>query len=187
MKVLTDDISSWASSLDDFKPEYTPIKVWNPIQFYTLSGRKLTILLDNFEPITDLHYALYSPKEERYYLKEFPNLPMGQMLFYKTDENWDSYDVILNSIRRYIDDKNIYLLLTAEQIKDTTEKLKRLYKANLQGEGKLDYKLYIEIVRESLAYEDYKDKLKGSTGYLTVCKGFEDRLAVLWKSAYKLK
>ena len=186
MKLITDDISSWAKSLDDFKPEYTPVKVWNTIQFYALQGKKTTIALDNFDPIPELKYALFSPQEDRYYFKSFPNLPMWLMLFYKTDKDWDSYDVLLNNIRRYVSDGNIYLLLTPEQVKDTQNKLGSLYRANLDGDGQLDYKIYIQIVELALKYENYKDIGKNLTGYRSVCNDFDEKLAELWKTAFEL-
>ena len=184
MNLLTDDISSWAKSLDDFKPEYTPVKVWNTIQFYSLAGKKTTIALDNFEPISELHYALFSPQEGKYYYKEFPKFTMGEMLFYKCI---DEYDTVLDNIRRYVFDGNVWLLLTQEQVEATTAKLKSLYRANLSDDGQLDYKTYLKIVELSLRYENYKDIGKNLTGYRSVCKDFDDKLAELWKSAHSLK
>ena len=188
MNILTDDISSWAKTLEDFQPEYKAIPVWTPLQAYRLIGKKTVIELDNFEPIPDLHYALFSPKEGKYYLKEFPDIPMWLMLFYKTDEDWDSYDTFLNSFRRYVSDGNIFLLLTPEQVKDTSNKLERIGAGNhLPGDGKLDYRLYLKIVKEVLDYESYKDKCKNLTGFKTVCNQFEIRISELWKEAIKLK
>ena len=187
MKIQSDKISKWADTLEDFKPEYTSVEVRSPIEFYSLIGRKSTIELDNFDPIKDLHYALYSPKEKRYYLKEFSNLPMWLMLFYKTDPAWDSYDVEVNNYRRYISDGNLFLLLTKEQIGETSAKLEKLWKANLKGEGKLNYRIYIEIVRVTLQYENYKDIMKNAIGFRTVCNSFDIQLRDLWKKAVELK
>ena len=187
MNINSNEISKWANTLDDFKEEYTSVKIWSPIQFYALRGRISTIALDNFDPIPDLHYALYSPKEKRYYLKEFTNIPMWEMLFYKPDKAWDSYDTEVNNYLRYISDGNLFLLLTKEQIDDTTAKLVKLWKANLTGEGKLNYKIYIEIVRVALQYEDYKGNMKGATGYMTVCNSYDNKLIELWKWAHSIK
>ena len=184
MDLKTKDTIQWGESLGDFKPEYVSVKVWSPIQMYRLIGRRSVIALDNFEPIPCVHYALYSPQEKRYYLKEFPDVPLWLMMYYKTNHNWDSYDTFLNDFRRRVADKNVYLLLTKEQIDDTTAMLKKLYKANLNDDGKLDYKIYIKLVKELLDYEQYQDHGKNLTGYRTVCKGFDDRIAELWKSAH---
>ena len=187
MNLKSQDKIQWGESLEDFKPEYTYVQVKSPIECYRLIGKRTTILLDNFEPIPDLHYALYSPQEKRYYLKEFPDLPMWLMLFYKTNEDWDSYDTILNDFRRRVSDGNIFLLLTKDQVADTTEKLVKLYNANLNGDGKLDYRVYIEIVRMSLQYENYVSVSKTLVGFNSVCKGFDEKLAALWKLNVKNK
>jgi len=183
MHTYSDDIATWTDSLEDFKPEYTAVKVWTPIQCYSFIGKRTVILLDNFEPINDLHYALYSPQEKRYYLKEFPNVALWLMVFYKTEEAWDSYDAFLNDFRRRVSDGNVYLLLTEQQVKDTTAMLERLYKAQFKEEGKLPYKIYIELLDVSLKYEDYKDHGKSITGFKTVCSQFEDKINALWGKA----
>ena len=177
--------SEWATTLDDFKPEYLSVKVWDTIQFYQIQGRKTILALDNFEPISDLHYCVFSPKENRYYLHDFPNIPLAKMKYYDTDEKWDSYDALLNSLRRYIEDKNLFLLLRPDQVANTSDMLRRLWKSNLKGDGKLSYQVYIKLANESLMYEDYKDRLKGTTGYLTICNQFESRIQELWLSATK--
>ena len=188
MNLKSDDISQWGESLDDFKPEYSPVKVWSPIQFYTLQGKRTTIALDNFIPIDfDLVYALYSPQEEKYYFKFFNNIPLGTVLFYKTDNEWDSWDLDLNNLRQRIDAGLIYLLLTPEQVNDTRSKLRSLYRANLSDDGQLDYKTYIKIVALALQYENYKDTCKSLTGYRSVCNDFDEKLAELWKTAFNLK
>ena len=187
MNLHSDDISKWTDSLGDFSPEYVSVRVWNAIQLYRLMGRKTVILLDNFEPIPDLHYSVFSAADKRYYLHIYPDIPLWLILFYKTDRDWDSYDAFVNSIRRYIEDGNIYLLLTTEQVSDTSNALRRLWNANLEGDGKLDYKIYLKIAETTLRYEDYKDHGKSLTGFKTVCKQFEDQIAELWKQAYSLK
>ena len=185
MKLQSNEHSQWVDSLKDFEPEYLSIRVWDTIQFYQIQGRKTTLIVDNFEPIPDLHYAVFSPKENRYYLHEFPNIPLVKMKYYDTDKSWDSYDSLLNSLRGYIEDKNLFLLLRPDQVTATTEMLKRLWKAELKGEGKLSYQLYIKLANESLNYEDYQDRLKGTTGYLTLCNQFQQRIQELWLSATK--
>jgi len=183
----SDDIAQWANSLADFSPEYTPVKAWSPIQYYRLSGKRTVIELGNFEPIPDLRYCLYSPQEERYYFKKFNNIPLGSVLFYDTDEAWDSWDRELNNFRQRIDAGLMYLLLTPGQVGDTTEKLVKLYKANLSDDGKLDYKIYIKLVDIYLRYEDYQDTSKSLTGYRTICNQFEEKIAELWKLAHTKK
>ena len=186
MQLKSDDNAKWGESLKDFEPEYTAVKVWHPIQMYRLIGKRTVISLDNFEP-TCGKYALYSPQERRYYLKTFPAISLWLMLFYKTNEDWDSWDRIVNDFRQRIGAGLIHLLLTEEEIKDMTEKLVKLYTTNLSDEGKLDYKLYIELADLSLRYEEYKDKSKSLTGFRTVCNTFETKIAELWKLAHTQK
>ena len=184
MKLQSDDISQWCDNLDCFLPEYKTVGCWSPIQFYMLKGRKTVISLDNLEPIPDLHYALYSPQEQRYYLKKFNNVPLGSVLFMKTDEEWDSWDVELNNFRQRIEASLITLLFTQEQVDSTTDILKRLWKANLEGEGKLDYRTYIRIVSTALNLEDYKTYGRELTGFKTICNQLQTEINELWKSAY---
>jgi hypothetical protein len=188
MILKSDDISQWFEKFEDVHPEYREIKVWHTIQCYRLQGRKTVISLDNFEPIPDLHYALYSPKEKRYYFKTYPqNIPLWLMMFYDPNGTWDSYDAITNSLRKYISDGTMYLLLTPEQISDTTQMLCRLWKSQLKGEGKLDYKIYLQIMEKTLLLEDYKSYGKELVGFKTVQNQMQLEIDALWKSAYELK
>jgi len=186
MNILSNDISEWGESLESFKPEYTAIKVWNLTQLYCLSGRKTTLLIDNFEPIEDLKYCLYSPAEKRYYLKTYPSdIPLWLIMFYNPNGSWDSYDTFLNSLRARIEDKNVYILLTQKQIDDTTSMLIRLYKSHFNGTGKVPYKTYLKLLDQSLRLENYKSYGANLTGFKTVCKQFEDRINELWNSCLK--
>ena len=173
------------SDIEDAKPDYFHVKVWSVVQFYRLVGKKTVIAINNFEPIPELKYALYSPAEQKYYVKDFSDVPLGYMLYYETQEGWDSYDAFMNSFRRWLADGNLHLLLTQEQVEATTNMLYKMWKSELSGEGKLGYKAYIGIVEESLAYEKYKSEGKSLTGFKTACSMFEDRIANLWKMAYK--
>jgi len=65
MKLQSDDISRWAISLEDFKPEYTAIKCWSLLQFFQLTGRRTVLNKENLAPIIDLHYCVYSEAEQR--------------------------------------------------------------------------------------------------------------------------
>ena len=183
MILQSNEISQWGESLDDFKPEYISIKAWNPIQFYSLTGKRTTIIIDNFEPIPDLHYALFSPLEKIYYFKTFRNIPLKEMLFYETDNKWDSYDAEIVSLRRYITDGNLWLLMTQEQVDNTSNMLHKLWNAHLTGEGKFDYRRYIELVSESLKYEHYKDFGKSLAGFKTISRQYEIRIAEILKKA----
>jgi len=183
VNIKTDDISFWAESLPEFSPEYSPVKCWSVLQFYTLAGRKSTISKENMIPIPDLKYCVLSQAENRYYMREFRVYPLEVLFFYEPDTMWDSWDAEINSLRRYIDDRRLNLLFTAEQVAETTSLLSRLYKWYFSVTGKLPYKTYIRLLHENLKYEDYKDKCKETTGFKTVCNMYEIKINELWMSA----
>jgi len=185
MNVKSSDTSTWAESLEGFSPEYTSVKCFSMLMFYTLTGRKTTLVLDNFCPTEDQKYCVYSPKEKRYYFKVYPDIPLWLIMFYDPNGAFDSYDVFLNDLRRKVDNGHVYLLFTPEQIADTTAMLTRLYKSHFTNEGKLPYKLYLELMEESLRREKYADDGKSLTGYRTCLKLFDERINAIWERAYK--
>jgi hypothetical protein len=184
MEIRSNENSHWAESLEDFKPNLTPVKVWNPLQCYQLIGRKTTLLLDNFQPIPELTYCYLSPAENRHYIKTFPDIPLWKMCYAEPDPVWDTF---LKDFRQRVADKNVYMVLTPKMVKSISEMLVRVFKSQLTGEGKLDYRVYLELVDASLRYEDYKMNSKMLTGYKTVCNQFDLQLRDLWKKAYETK
>jgi hypothetical protein len=185
MNLQQNDNISWGESLKDFEPEYFAIRVWNPIQCYILAGRKTVIILDNFIPIEDLKYCIFSPKENRYYFRTYPDIPLWLLMFYKTDSAWDSYDTFLIDFKKKIVDKNIYLLCNPQQIMDTKTMLTRLYKSHFVGEGQLSYITYVALAETCLRYEHFKDNGRNTSGYRTMCKQFELSIKELWDKNYK--
>ncbi|MFA5715667.1 MAG: hypothetical protein WC998_08000 [Candidatus Paceibacterota bacterium] len=180
MKLITDDTNSWGTSLSDFSPEYQNIKCWNVLQFFTLNGRKSVIKKDNIIPIPFLRLALYSPQEKRYYYKEYQKYNIESMYLRRLESNED-----MDKLRRYISDGNLYLLLSDDQVKDTTAMLERLYKSHYIGVGKVPYKIWLRLLAAYLDYEDYKDYGVNLVGFRTVCKTFEDSIRTLWEQCYK--
>lgn len=187
MNLQSDDIGQWGDSLDSFKPEYTAIKVWNPIQFYRLEGRKTTIVMENFTTIIDMHYCIYSPSDKHYYFKGDHHIPLWDFLFSRVDPSWDSYDQVILGLVSKIQDGNIYLLLTDQQINDVSDMLIRLYKSHFVGEGKVDYKIWIRMAETSLQYERYKERNAGVKDYLTTCNRFDKIIRELWEKTYGKK
>ncbi len=183
MKLITDDISSWANSLDAFKPEYSSVKIWNILQLFTLEGRKSVIKKENIVPIPFLRLALYSPQEQRYYYKEYQGYDVDTMYLRRLESDKDK--PYIDSLRRYVSDGNLYLLLTDKQVQDTTAMLERLYKSHYVGKGKVPYKVWIKLLAVSLDYEDYQDYGVNLVGFRTVCKKYEDQLRTLWEQCYK--
>ena len=82
-------------------------------------------------------------------------------------------------------DGNLYLLLSDEQVKDTTTMLERLYKSHFVGQGKVPYKTWLKLLAAYLDYEDYQDYGKNLLGFMTVCKKYESQIRELWEQCYK--
>jgi len=179
------DISQWADSLENFKPEYTAVQCFSMLMFYKIVGRRTTIILENVCVIEDIKYCIYSPREERYYFKTFEAVPLELIVFRDPIGNYNIWDEYTNNLWRKIDDKNVWVLYTEQQIADITAMLVRLYKFLFTGEGKIPYKLFIEIMYESLMYEKYKADGRELTGYRTVCAQYERKITELWNKARK--
>ena len=167
----------WAESLDDFKPDYTPIPCWSVLQLYELKGRTTTLVKDNLQYIRYTYYCVYDPLVKRYYKRLGRKYELDELYFYKGD------DVAVANLRRFIEDKNVTILMIAQQVESVSECLKRLYKGYFKEDGKIPYRTYIKLLEESLNYEDYKDNCKNLQGYKTVCNQFEQRITELWQKA----
>jgi hypothetical protein len=171
----------WADSLDDFKPDYVPVKCWSVLQFFTLRGRTTTLIKENLEYMRYTYYCVYSPSDKRFYKRLGRKYEIDEVYFYL------SGDVAVDSLHRFIGDKNLTLLLTPSQVESVSECLKRLYKAYFNVEGKLDYRLYIQILDISLKLEDFRNNQKNITGYKTAINLMEGQIRDLWAKASLLK
>ena len=180
-----DDISQWSDDLEGFKPEYLPVKVKNILQFFRLIGRRTVLSKNNIEPIPELSYCIFSPKENRYYVKLYRGYSLTQIYFYRKDLDFSGEDTAVENLRKYVDDRNVYLLLTNEQIRETSSMLQRIWNANRSDEGTLSYKIYLQILDISLQKEDYAENHRELTGYLTVIKIYEEKIRDLWLKAIK--
>ena len=159
---------------------YTVIKVWNPLQFYILPGRRSAITLDNLSPIPDLKY-LVGGTDGKFYVREFRNISARDLRFYYTDR-LSPESAEIEALRNYIYDGNVWLLLTAEQMEDIKAMLARVYKAQASGEGTFKYKAFVELMEQTLALEDYRSYASILIGFKTVSKKFTDRIAEIIKS-----
>jgi hypothetical protein len=180
MNLKNNDISSWCDSLTGFEPEFKAVHCTTVLQFFVLGGRKTIISKENLEPIPDLHYALQSKAENKFYFKEYRNYPLD-VLYYYRPSLYFSGDEAVSNLRQFVDDGNIWLLFNPTQIENMTAMLKRLYKANVSGQGKLDYKMWIKVLEKSLQIEDYNEFYKNGVGFKTQMKVFQDELNELWK------
>lgn len=177
----SDGTIQWFDSLEDAKPEYYPIKVTSLLQFYTLKGRTSTICKANVEVIRYLQYCVYASSEKRYYMRLFHAHTLEDLFFFVHD------DEAMQNLRRYVEDGTVTLLMSKQQVMDTTSLLTRLWSANLTGEGKLDYWIYLQIMENTFLLEDYKSYAREHTGYKTVCNQKELEIADLWRKASEVK
>lgn len=168
-------------SLEEAKEDgKIPIKCFSPLQFYTLRGKTTNLVKENMEVIRYLYYTIFDPNVKRYYIKFFRAYPLDVLYFYRKDLTFSGEDLEVENLRKFIEDGNVTLLFTKPLIDDTTATLKRLWNANLKGEGQVDYRLYIQLLDESLRLEDYKIYGKHLTGSKTVMNQFNTRIMDLW-------
>jgi hypothetical protein len=65
--------------------------------------------------------------------------------------------------------------------------LQRLWKSQFKSTGKLDYRIYIQLLKSSLDYEDYMEYGKALVGYMTVCSQYKKAIMGYWDQAFKKK
>lgn len=184
MIVNENDGIRWFCDIADAKPEYSPIKINSVLSFYTLSGKRSTLTIDNLTPIENVAYTVCSKAEDRYYLHEFRNHPVENLYLYRKSLTFSGDDLAVENLNRYVFDSNVHLLLNSEQVASTTDMLKRVWRAQFGSDGQLDYRHYIQILDQVLKLEDYKSHGSSLTGYKTVVNQFDIRIKDLWKSAY---
>jgi len=163
----------------------TPVRVRNLLQFFTLAGRRNVLTKTNLIPIPALKYAVLNG-ENKYYVREFnQSWTVDMLYFYRKSIDFSGDDTATENLRRYADDGRCFLLLTTDDIEQTKSMLARVYKGQFHQEGKLDYKLFIQILELSLKLEDYETWGKNLTGFKTTCKILLDHILELWKKAKK--
>ena len=182
-----DDISSWGDSLEDFKPEYTAIKVRSLLQFFILEGRKTVLIKENLIPIPDLHYAVHSSYQNRYYFRRYRGYDIDTLYLYRKSLTFSGESTEVENLQRYVYDGNVHILLTNEQTENTRSMLRRLWKSHFVVAGAVPYKLYLNLLDQSLRLEDYRENLQGAEGYRTTCHQFEERIRAIWDEIYKTK
>ena len=185
IKIHHDDISIWVDSLDALKPEFTIIPVWNTIQFFQLKGKHTVMIAENLEPIKDVRYSVKSG--EKFFVKTYRNYSLDELFFYRRDLTFSGADYAIESLRRYVDDRNVSLLLTKSQFDEINETLARIWKSHFVTPGRVQYKHFIALLNESIRLEDYKSYSQGLLGSKTVVSQFETRIRNIWDEIYKLK
>jgi hypothetical protein len=165
----------------------TPIKAWNVLQFFTLAGKKTTLSKNSLLPIADLKYVVLAkyPGEDRYFLREYRGYGVDELYWYRRTETFSGEDEAIENLRRYTDDGRVTLLMTPIQVAETSDMLKRLWRAEFKEDGQLPYKVFIPLLETSLKLEDYRDVGKNLTGFKTICNQMELQIQELWKSVMK--
>lgn len=184
MNMTTDENGfRFFATLADCKPEYTPIKCWSLLQFFTLESRKTVLEKGNLIPIGDLKYMVRCKSPERFLVYDYRGYSVDDMFFYYSRHG--NTDEAIENLMRYVTDGNVYLLFTGKDVTDTKAMLQRVYKSRYKDEGKLEYKDFIPLLTESIRYEDYQYYCKSHPGFNTVCNLFEQRIDELWDAVYK--
>ena len=181
------DENNWPyyASLSEIKEEgFTPVLVTNPVQFFQLKGKTSSLKRDNLEPIRDLKYIVLARGEEKYYMRESLQHSLDVLYFYRRSDTFSGHDDAIESLRRYIQDRRVWILFTPEMVEDTTAMLKRVYKTKCSGEGTIRYASFIEILDRELQLEDYREWQRSVPGYKTSCKMQEDFINRLWKRTW---
>ena len=161
-------------SLDEAKSEgYTVIPVKSTIQFFTLAGRKSVMTKENLVPIENLKYLLKETvPQEMYYIKDYRGYSLNELFLYRRDLNFSGDDLSIERFRDRIADGNVWLILTTDQVEDMKVLLKRIWKSQLTGEGSVPYKIFIDLLENSIKLQDYLEYSEGLTGRKTVEKQF---------------
>jgi hypothetical protein len=180
-KLITTDISKYYASLEDAREDYAVVKCWSVVQFYTIIGRKSVIIKENFTPITYVLYVIFSPAENKYYLRSFRNIPIDDLYFYEFDNKLNFEDTSIEQLRRYVYDGNVYLLLRAEQVESTKQMLARISKANLTTGKVIKYKDFILLCDISLKREYHNEYNKSKDGFKTELNILDSQIANIWQ------
>ena len=181
--VYHNEISIWAYDLYSIK-DYTPVKVWNLLQFYKPEGKKTVLSKENMVPIKDVRYTIFSATENKYYIKKFRNYNVDTLYFYRKNYDFYGEDAAVESLRNYVYDQNVHLLLNNEQMEEINTFLQRLWKTRFTGDAKVKYRLYINLLDQSLKLEDYRTYSTNLMGRKTVINQMEIRINSIWEEIY---
>ena len=183
MNLKTDDSGfDYFESLEDCSPEFTPVKAVSLLQFFRLMGKKTVLIKDNLEPIPNLSYLVLS-FDGLYYKRDYRGYSVDELFFYFQRDG--EVQEAIEALRSYIIDGKVWLLYTPEMIEEMKITLARVYNSYFKAEGTLPYKVFVNILEQSLKFEEFQDKLKGVTGYKTVCNSFTTNISSMWEQCRK--
>jgi hypothetical protein len=181
--IHSDENFTWYDSPEDVKPELFPVKAVSLLSFFRLKGRTSIITIENIEPLAPINYLLFSPQENRYYLKEYRGYGLKEI----RDRLYDGSDPFINGLDGFIRNGDIYLLFDKDSVSEMTSQLQRTYNAHFTDKGKLTYSVFLELMELIVKYEEYKAEGREWTGYKTVLHSMETSINELWEKAYASK
>ena len=156
------DIIHYVESLQDESLQgYTPFKIHHVMELYKIEGKKSLISTESVVFRENLKYCVYSPVEQRYYLRH-TKLPLER-------------ESVSERLSGHIKDKNTWVLFSGEDIEDMDSLLRRLHKFYYKEEGKMDYKVYIRLMITVLAKEKFINFNRSSLAYKSTVAQY-DRL-----------
>jgi len=177
-----DNGSQYYEVLDELKKDGTyPMKATSLYCFFRLKGRTSIINLDNVEPLIPLQYLLHSPKENKFYLKDYKGYEIKELF----DTIYRGDDPFINNLVQWVADGNIYLLFTKAMVSDMTDMLTRIWDHRFSSKGKLEYNDFLRLLKGYIEFEDYKRDCKELTGFKTVCNIFDDKITSIWEEIHK--
>jgi hypothetical protein len=152
---------------------YTPVKCTTTSEFYILKGKTVKMTRENLSPRFGLTYAIYAPPKEgdplsgKYYVREFRDIP--------------DYVGYIKSLRHYILDGNLFLLFTPQEIDETRDMLRRLYKGYHKKDGVLNYKTqYLPLLEANIFREWYEKHKRAESNYKTSLMQMDKHIESLW-------
>jgi len=169
-------------SLDEIKQDnLTPIPVTEVLSFFQLRGKTSKLSKENLIPLECQYVVLAKEKDTtRYYTKTYRGYSVDEIYFSRRSLEFSGDDVSLDSLRRYIYDNKVWLLMTPEMVEDTKKMLDRVRRANVT-EGLLTYRLYLQILEAELKLAEYRINHSSQVGFKTCCKIQEDYIRQLWQ------
>lgn len=166
---------------------YAPVKCNSVLQFFELEGRKTVMVKENIVPVMHLKYMVLAkyPGGDRFFTRTYHNYSLDELFWYRRSPTFSGEDTAIENLRRYITDGRATLLLTKDQVANTSEMLRRIFKSQFKKDGQLDYRVYLKLLDLHLKRDDYMDYGTNLTGYKTVLNQYNVAINELWKSVMK--
>ena len=175
----SNEVDSWYGLLDEIRADgYVPVKCISPLCFFTLAGKKTVLIAENIIPIPRMEYVYKAG--DKFYLRKSREWSLNEIYFYRPTLTFSDYDEDMEILRQRIVMGLVWVLFTKDMVADMSAMLSRLYSSYWKGEGKVPFRLWIEILEENLRLEDYKANFSSQIGFRTNCKIKEDKITALW-------